>query len=92
MSKPKLQCYGWDAVRLSGCSIEHLQQLREFVELEHKNPLDAEGHPLEGGLPTIHIFNKAGRKKLEAISWAFRYKRDEVKAFDAIAKATGGDV
>ncbi|MEX7116909.1 hypothetical protein AB2C39_37255, partial [Pseudomonas aeruginosa] len=67
-------------------------QLREFVELEHKNPLDAKGHPLEGGLPTIHIFNKAGRKKLEAISWAFRYKRDEVKAFDAIAKATGGDV
>lgn len=72
-----LKCFGWDAVRLSDCSLEHLQKLREAVELEHKNPLDAKGHPLERGQPTLYFHDKAGRKKLDAIAWAIRYKQDD---------------
>jgi hypothetical protein len=38
--------------------------------VEHANPLDAGGHPVEGGKDTIHLYDKAGRKKLEKVSLA----------------------
>ncbi|MGA3803729.1 hypothetical protein ACI2VP_05060 [Ralstonia nicotianae] len=68
--------YGWDAVKLSDAySLEQLNELRRQVEVQHANPKDASGHPTENGKSTIHLFDKAGRNKLQKLAWAVFYKQ-----------------
>lgn len=75
---PRLKNYGWDAVKLSDAySLEQLEELRKQVTAEHKNPLDADGHPLENGQPTIHLIDNKGRPKLAALAWAVTNKLKE---------------
>lgn len=77
----RLKNFGWDAVKLSDYSLDQLKQLREQVEREHLNPRDEKGRYLENGQPTINLYDKKGRKKLEALSWAVTYKlQDKARA------------
>lgn len=78
--KPRIRNFGWDAVKLSDLSMEELEELRRQVEAEHANPLDEKGHPLENGQPTINLYDKKGRWKLDKLAWAVTYKLQEAKA------------
>lgn len=95
VAKPaRMKNYSWDAVKLSDAySMDELNALRQQVEREHANPLDAHGSPLEHGRSTIYLYDKAGRKKLAAITWAVTYKLQDKKREreEAAAAATTTD-
>lgn len=78
--KQRIRNFGWDAVKLSDLSMEDLRTLREQVEAEHANPFDAENRYTENGQPTIHLYDKKGRWKLDKLAWAVTYKLQEKKA------------
>lgn len=76
--EPRMKNYGWDAVKLSDAySFDELNALRKQVEVEHANPFTPEGRYTEKGQPSIHVYDKAGRKKLEKLAWAVTYKLQE---------------
>jgi len=67
--------YGWDPVKLSDAySIQDLILLRQRVEQEHANPKGPDGHAIENGRPTIYLYDKAGRKKLDRLAYAITFK------------------
>jgi hypothetical protein len=73
--------YGWNSVKLSqNCTPLELRELREHVIATHTNPRTTSGRPLENGRPTIHLYDKAGRKKLDALAWAIAYQHQEEAA------------
>lgn len=90
-AEPRMKNYGWDRVKLADAySLPDLEKLRQQVMAEHANPKDEGGHPLENGQSTIHMYDKAGRKKLENLSWAVTYKlREKQLAGGGSAEAVG---
>ncbi|EAM6792409.1 hypothetical protein E0G74_01450 [Salmonella enterica] len=66
--------HGWKAWRLTCYTFEQLNQLQTEVELEHINPRNERGCYVEDGQETIHLYDKRGRRKLDAISWAVYHK------------------
>lgn len=66
-----LKAYGWDAVKLSALSFEELAALRAAVvdDPSSANPRHANG--------SIHLYTKAARRKLDALTWAVFYKMQE---------------
>lgn len=75
---PRMKNYGWDRVKLAEAySIEQLNELRKQVEAEHANPRDEKGRYLENGNPSIYLFDKKGRQKLDNIGWAIYYHQQE---------------
>lgn len=78
MSPARLRTYGFDAVALSNAyDLPELSRLREHVQAHHANPLDGNGHPTEDGHHSIHLYDKAGRKKLDAIAMAVTFRLKE---------------
>lgn len=66
--------YGWDPVRLSEAYTRaELVRLMRTVQAQHLNPVDDRGHPLESGKPTIYLYDRTGRQRLEAIQWAITH-------------------
>ncbi|EKS6335742.1 hypothetical protein OR191_002421 [Enterobacter hormaechei] len=55
--------FGWNRLKLATLSYEQLNQLEEQVKQEHA---------CSNG---IHMFDKAGRDKLDALSWAVYNKQ-----------------
>lgn len=75
---PRMKNYGWDRVKLAEAySIEQLNELRKQVEADHANPRDEKGRYLENGKPSIYLFDKKGRQKLDNIGWAIYYHQQE---------------
>lgn len=73
-SRPKT--FGWNAVRLSEHSFADLSTLRDMVINDPKsvNPRHASGDD-------INLYTPAARMKLDALSWAVFYKKqDSAKA------------
>ena len=67
--------YGWDSVKLSDAySLKELEKLRQQVTAQHANPRNAEGRYLENGHPTLYLYDKKGRQKLEKIAMAVYHK------------------
>ncbi|WP_313453308.1 methyltransferase domain-containing protein [Stutzerimonas nitrititolerans] len=73
----KIRNFGWDAVKLSDLSMEDLATLREQVQAEHANPRDATGRYLESGQPSLYLYDKKGRWKLDKLAWAVTHKLAE---------------
>ena len=72
MTYPKT--FGWNAVKLSEHSYADLAILRDMVTSDPKsaNPRHATGDD-------IHLYTAAARKKLDALSWAVFYKKQEAR-------------
>lgn len=58
----KLKNFGWNRHKLATLTYEELEALEADVK---------ENHAHQGG---IYIYDTAGRKKLDALSWAVYYK------------------
>lgn len=80
----KIRNFGWDAVKLADLSMDDLRILRAQVEAEHANPFNAQDRYTENGQPTLNLYDKKGRKKLEALSWAVTYKLQESARQEAV--------
>lgn len=75
---PRMKSYGWDRVKLSDAyTREQLHELQKQVEAEHANPRDESGTYLENGKPSIYLYDKKGRQKLDNIAWAITYQMQE---------------
>lgn len=74
-----LKNFGWDAVKLSDYSLDQLNQLRAQVEAAHANPRDESGRYLENGQPSLYLYDKNGRMKLDKLGWAVTFKLQESK-------------
>ena len=75
----RLKNFGWDRVKLAAHSFEQLEQLRHQVEAEHANPRDENGRYLESGQPSLYLYDKKGRWKLDQLGWAVTYKLADAK-------------
>ncbi|HEX7906777.1 MAG TPA: methyltransferase domain-containing protein [Paraburkholderia sp.] len=76
--------YGWDSVKLADAySLEDLEKLRQQVTREHANPKNAEGRALENGQPSIHLYDKAGRQKLDKLAMAVYHKTQATREADS---------
>lgn len=75
----KIRNFGWDRVKLSDLSMEDLRTLRERVEAEHANPFTEAGRYTENGQPSLYVYDKKGRWKLDQLGWAVTYKLQEAK-------------
>lgn len=75
----RLKNFGWDRVKLAAHSFEQLEQLRHQVEAEHANPRDDSGRYLENGQPSLYLYDKKGRWKLDQLGWAVTYKLADAK-------------
>ena len=75
----RLKNFGWDRVKLAAHSFEQLEQLRHQVEAEHANPRDENGRYLENGQPSLYLYDKKGRWKLDQLGWAVTYKLADAK-------------
>lgn len=72
---PRMKNYSWDSVKLADAyTLDELEALRQEVMKEHANPRDVNGRYLENGQPTIHLYDKKGRHKLDRLSWAVYHK------------------
>ncbi|MGE6282515.1 hypothetical protein [Raoultella planticola] len=60
--------FGWNRLKLATLTYEQLAQLEEQVKAEHS---------CKNG---IHLFDKAGRHKLDALSWAVYNKQKAERA------------
>jgi hypothetical protein len=77
--KYPVKVYEWRAHLLAHYSYEQLDVLRRLVEAEHINPRNARGCYEENGQETIHLYDRRGRKKLDALSWAVYHKQKAEK-------------
>lgn len=59
----KIPNYGWNRLKLATLSYEQLSELEEQVKAEHA---------CQNG---IHLYDKAGMNKLDALSWAVYNKQ-----------------
>ena len=57
--------FGWNRLKLATLTYEQLNELEEQVKQEHAC---SEG---------IHMYDKAGRDKLDALSWAVYHKQKQ---------------
>ena len=59
----RIRSYGWNRLKLATLSYEEISTLEEQVKREHA---------CSNG---IHMYDKAGRDKLDALSWAVYNKQ-----------------
>ncbi len=64
----RIRNFGWNRLKLATLSYEQLSQLEDQVKKEHAS---SDG---------IHMYDKAGRDKLDAISWAVYNKQKQERA------------
>ncbi|VAE12552.1 hypothetical protein [Enterobacter hormaechei] len=64
----RIRNFGWNRLKLATLSYDELNQLEEQVKLEHAC---SDG---------IHMYDKAGRDKLDALSWAVYNKQKQESA------------
>ena len=64
----RIRNFGWNRLKLATLSYDELNQLEEQVKLEHA---------CKDG---IHMYDKAGRDKLDALSWAVYNKQKQEAA------------
>ncbi|EOD8411248.1 hypothetical protein QL189_08985 [Cronobacter turicensis] len=64
----RIRNFGWNRLKLATLSYDQLSQLEEQVKKEHA--------VIDG----IHMYDKAGRDKLDAISWAVYNKQKKERA------------
>ena len=78
---PPMKTFGWDAVKLSDAyTEEELLRLQKVVQGEHANPFGIDGSRYyENSNPTLNLYNKSGRKKLDKIAMAMFYRMGERK-------------
>lgn len=60
--------FGWNRLKLATLTYEQINELEEQVKREHA---------CKDG---IHMFDKAGRDKLDALSWAVYNKQKQERA------------
>ncbi|MEB7711793.1 hypothetical protein NGC32_03530 [Kluyvera cryocrescens] len=60
--------FGWNRLKLSTLTYEQINELEEQVKRDHA---------CKDG---IHMFDKAGRNKLDALSWAVYNKQKQERA------------
>lgn len=60
--------FGWNRLKLATLTYEQINELEEQVKREHA---------CKDG---IHMFDKAGRNKLDALSWAVYNKQKQERA------------
>ncbi|EKK5568067.1 hypothetical protein PN823_004487 [Enterobacter hormaechei] len=72
--KYPVKVHGWHPVLLSHYSRAQLGALIQIVMDEHTNDRNEAGLYIENGQPTIHILDKKGRRKLDALTWALIHK------------------
>lgn len=72
MSNPR--SYSWKAILLAQHSMEVLRAMEQEVMAEHYNPKNERGVHVENGQETIFMYDAAGRRKLDALSWAVYHK------------------
>lgn len=61
----RISNFGWNRLKLATLSFEQLNELEEQVKKEHA---------CKDG---IHMYDKAGRNKLDALSWAVYNKQKQ---------------
>nr|DAE54950.1 MAG TPA: hypothetical protein [Caudoviricetes sp.] len=61
----RIRNFGWNRLKLATLSFEQLNELEEQVKLEHA---------CKDG---IHMYDKVGRNKLDALSWAVYNKQKQ---------------
>lgn len=61
----RIRNFGWNRLKLATLSYEQLNQLEEQVKLDHA---------CKDG---IHMYDKSGRDKLDALSWAVYNKQKQ---------------
>lgn len=64
----RIRNFGWNRLKLATLSYEQLSELEEQVKHEHAS---SDG---------IHMYDKAGRDKLDALSWAVYNKQKKERA------------
>lgn len=64
----RIHNFGWNRLKLATLSYDELNQLEEQVKIEHASK--------DG----IHMYDKAGRDKLDALSWAVYNKQKQEAA------------
>lgn len=64
----RIRNFGWNRLKLATLSYEQLSELEEQVKQEHAS---SDG---------IHMYDKAGRDKLDALSWAVYNKQKKERA------------
>lgn len=64
----RIRNFGWNRLKLATLSYEQIAELEAQVKAEHA---------CDDG---IHMFDKAGRDKLDALSWAVYNKKKQERA------------
>ncbi|ELY2561850.1 hypothetical protein AUN00_08805 [Cronobacter sakazakii] len=64
----RIRNFGWNRLKLVTLSYDQLSQLEDQVKKEH------------AASDGIHMYDKAGRDKLDAISWAVYNKQKQERA------------
>ncbi|EME1406257.1 hypothetical protein VXK53_003589 [Klebsiella pneumoniae] len=64
----RIPSFGWNRLKLATLTYEQLAQLEEQVKAEHA---------CKNG---IHLFDKAGQRKLDALTWAVYNKQKAERA------------
>ncbi|MGZ0478409.1 hypothetical protein ACTM3U_16805 [Citrobacter freundii] len=64
----RIRNFGWNRLKLATLTYEHISQLEEQVKA---------GHACKNG---IHLFDKTGQRKLDALSWAVYNKQKQEAA------------
>ena len=89
----KMTVYGWDSCKLADAyTLDELDQLRRKVQAEHRNPRGEDGRYTENGQPSIYLYSKRGRKKLDAMGWAIYHRLGAEKDAQASPQGRGGFV
>lgn len=74
-TKYPVKVHEWQPAILSRYSFEVLEELIALVIEEHRNDTDYQGVYFEKGVPTIHMIDARGRRKLDKLSWAIYHKQ-----------------
>jgi len=73
----RIPVFNWDPSKLSQLPTDQLIALQADVCRQHANAQRSDGQLMEQGCETIYLYDKAGRRKLNSITWAIRYQQDE---------------
>ena len=75
----KIRTFGFKPEKMADLPMEDLLELKNQVEVEHANKKLPTGYYFEAGMPTLYLYDKKGRWKLDKITWAITYKLQEAK-------------
>ena len=76
----KIRNFSWDAVKLASLSNDDLNTLRQQVYEKHANPRNERGAYTENGAESIYLYDREGRRKLDALAWASTYQIQATRA------------